>query len=161
MVEPQPHIFNILKNNVGSEVILFNTALGSYTGKAKMYVALGAGASSSVLKPKLHITQHPDVVFSDQTIDVNLCRLDELPIQKHLYNFINIDVQGFELDVFKGATETLKNIKYIIAEVNRAELYENCTKVEQLDNFLGDFGISRVETNWAGNTWGDAFYIKI
>ena len=76
------------------------------------------------------------------------------------YNFINIDVQGYELEVFKGSLRTLESIDYIISEVNRAELYENCTNVYELDNFLSLYGFKRVETSWEGVTWGDALYIK-
>lgn len=160
MVEPQPREFEILRHVCGDKAILFNKALGSTPGKSEMYIALGAGSSSSLLKPKLHVTQHPDIVFSDRTIRVDVVRLDDLPIQKSLYNFINIDVQGFELEVFKGGKETLNNIDYIIAEVNRDELYENCAHVDELDSFLSEFNFKRVETDWAGVTWGDAFYIK-
>lgn len=160
MVEPQPREFQILRNVCGDKAILFNNALGSTSGKSEMYVALGAGSSSSLLKPKIHITQHPDIVFSDTTITVDVVRLDDLPIDKSLYNFINIDVQGFELEVFKGGKETLHGIDYIIAEVNRDELYENCAHVNELDSFLNEYNFKRVKTDWAGVTWGDAFYIK-
>jgi hypothetical protein len=64
------------------------------------------------------------------------------------------------LEVLKGATETLKNIDYLIVEVNNSELYEGCCMVKDLDLFLQKFGLQRVETNWEGETWGDGFYIK-
>ena len=76
------------------------------------------------------------------------------------YNFINIDVQGYELEVFKGGKDTLNNIDYITTEVNRDEVYKDCAKIEELDTYLGDYGFQRVETTWDGGTWGDAFYIK-
>jgi hypothetical protein len=76
------------------------------------------------------------------------------------YNFINMDVQGYELEVMRGAMNTLDKIDYIISEVNKEELYENCVRVDRLDNFLSKFGFKRVETNWEGVTWGDALYIK-
>jgi hypothetical protein len=87
-------------------------------------------------------------------------RLDDLDLDLTKYNFINIDVQGYELEVFKGSYKTLKNIDYIISEVNRAEVYENCPYVGELDSYLQNYNFTRVETNWAGDTWGDAFYIK-
>jgi len=73
---------------------------------------------------------------------------------------MNIDVQGFELEVLRGAKKTLKNIKWIMTEVNRDEVYENCCMVDEIDNFLLPYGLRRVETDWAGNTWGDALYVK-
>ncbi len=78
----------------------------------------------------------------------------------HSYNFINIDVQGYELEVFKGAVNTLEKIDYIITEVNRAELYKNCVQIEELDSFLSQHGFARDITSWDGDTWGDAFYVK-
>ena len=87
-------------------------------------------------------------------------KLDDIDITFEHYNLINIDVQGYELNVFCGAKKVLEKIDYIISEVNRADLYKNCTKVEELDLFLKTYGFERVETSWVGNTWGDALYIK-
>jgi hypothetical protein len=39
-------------------------------------------------------------------------------------------------------------------------LYENNAMVEEIDSFLSEYGFSRVATNWQGNTWGDALYVK-
>jgi len=47
-----------------------------------------------------------------------------------------------------------------IYQVNREELYKGCVKVDELDSFLGEFGFSREVTDWEGQTWGDAFYLK-
>jgi len=75
------------------------------------------------------------------------------------YNFINCDVQGYEAEVFKGATETLKHIDYIYCEVNKDECYKGCAKVEELDALL--VGFKRVETgDWVNDSWTDALYIK-
>ena len=32
--------------------------------------------------------------------------------------------------------------------------------VEEIDKFLLDYNMTRVETDWAGDIWGDALYIK-
>jgi hypothetical protein len=72
-----------------------------------------------------------------------MVRLDDILEDKQNYNFLTIDVQGYELEVLKGSRETLKNINYILTEVNRDELYENCARVEQLDEFLGRFNFQR------------------
>jgi hypothetical protein len=69
-----------------------------------------------------------------------------------------MDVQGYELEVLKGSENTLKGIDYIYTEVNRDELYENNAFIEEIDNFLDNY--TRVATDWSGNTWGDALYIK-
>jgi hypothetical protein len=47
-----------------------------------------------------------------------------------------------------------------MTEVNRAEVYKNCPMINEIDEFLNNYGFQRVETTWDGGTWGDAFYIK-
>jgi len=156
--EPIPECFEITKKNVKGIVI--NKALGNYTGKAKMYIANNKGISSSLLEPYLHKTQYPGIIF-DKIIEVNVVKLDDILENEEKYNFISIDVQGYELEVFKGSVKTLENIDYIMTEVNRDELYKNCVQINELDNFLKQYNFKRVEVYWIGKTWGDAFYIKI
>lgn len=159
--EPDPTSFQTLQTRVGDKpgVTLFNTALGNRAGEVVMNVASNGGVSSSILTPNKHLTRHPKITF-DSTIRVALNKLDNIPLDRHLYNMINIDVQGYELEVFKGGAETLKGIEYIMAEVNRDEVYDNCVHVEDLDIFLNLFNFIRVETIWSGGIWGDAFYVK-
>jgi hypothetical protein len=91
---------------------------------------------------------------------VKIKKLDSFIDTVGKYNFINIDVQGYELEVFKGGSEYLNSVDYIMTEVNRDEVYKGCPMVEELDEFLKPYGFERVETTWDGITWGDAFYVK-
>ena len=71
-----------------------------------------------------------------------------------------MDVQGYELEVFKGAEKSLKHIDYIIAEVNRDEVYAQCPLIGDIDNYLQGFGFTRELVTWQSESWGDAFYMK-
>lgn len=155
--EPVPESFEVLKNTVRGIVV--NRALGNYNGRATMHIASNDGVSSSLLKPLHHCVQYPEILF-DETLEVDIIKLDDYLGRCTEFNFINIDVQGYELEVFYGADITLNNIDYIMAEVNRRELYKGCVQVTELDCFLGRYGFERVETSWAEITWGDALYIK-
>lgn len=158
--EPLTKNFKVLKNHLGDEVTLVKKALGNQNTNVKMHVKrANDGMSSSVLKPKKHLELYPQIVFDSEEI-VEMVRLDYFLGAKEKYNFRVIDVQGYELEVFKGGVKTLDNIEYIITEVNKDEWYENCTMIEDLDKFLGQLGFDRVETNWEGGVWGDAFYVK-
>ncbi|NJM71288.1 MAG: FkbM family methyltransferase [Scytonema sp. RU_4_4] len=158
--EPLSQNFEILKTHVGEKAKLFQKALGNENKKVKMYIeSANNGMSSSILKPQKHLEQYPQIVFDQEEI-VEMVRLDDFLPEKENYNFLTIDVQGYELEVLKGSRETLTSISGILTEVNRDELYENCVQVEQLDDFLERFDFHRVETNWEGGTWGDAFYLK-
>lgn len=158
--EPIQETFKKLEENVGDSAILIKTALGNMDGEIEMFTeTVNQGQSSSILQPEHHLTQHPDILF-DGKEKVKITKLDNFIEDKEKYNFINVDVQGYELEVFKGGSEYLKTIDYIMTEVNRAELYKGCAKIEELDLFLSSYGFERVETTWNGGTWGDAFYIK-
>ena len=160
-VEPQKILFDKLYRNIprSPKIKLYNLALGNIVGKKTMYIDSNNQASSSILKPKMHLKQYPNIRFNEE-IEVKVEKLDNL-IDNNNYNCINIDVQGYELEVFKGAKKVLNNIDYIFSEVNRDEVYEGCAKVKELDKYLLTYNFRRVETNWKGKTWGDAFYIKV
>ena len=158
--EPQKDIFNQLSMHVqqSENIKLYNIALGNQTGTIKMYVDSYKQQSSSLLKPKKHLNQYPHIQFNDECY-VKIDKLDNI-IKSREYNFISMDVQGFELEVLRGGTSVLKHIDYIQTEVNRDELYQDCVQVGQLDEFLTQYDFIRVITNWKGKNWGDAFYIK-
>jgi len=159
--EPDKDSFKRLNSKTQDDdrAILVNSALGPFSCKMEMYKeTANKGQSNSLLEPHLHKTQYPKIVF-DSTYEVKVHPLDKYEPSK-VFNMINIDVQGFELEVFRGAKNTLNNIQYVMTEVNRAELYKNCCMVEELDEFLCKYGFERKETTWEGDTWGDALYIK-
>jgi FkbM family methyltransferase len=160
--EPLSNNFDILAKrleNVNADIQGYQVALGSEKGTASMHLSSNEAQSSSILKPKDHLEHHPDVTFNGtENVEVDL--LDSYDLRGA--NFMNVDVQGYELEVFKGAVETLKNIDYIYCEVNRGEMYEGNPMVEEIDDFLSEYGFERVETHWPETwyKWGDALYVK-
>lgn len=158
--EPDPDSFRILQEKIKDDpkTKAFNIALGSEKCLMDFYKSSNQGESSSLLEPLGHLNQYPQIRFH-KSDKVAVDKLDHFVLPEEL-NLINIDVQGFEMEVFKGAKKTLDQIKYIIAEVNRSEVYKNCCMVTELDLFLSEYRLKRVETTWDGMTWGDAFYIK-
>ena len=160
LFEPLSENFNILKEkagNLNANIEGFQVALGAKKGTATMYVSDNEKQSSSILKPKVHLTHHPHVKFPT-TEEVEVDTLDSYNCGN--YNFINMDVQGYELEVLKGGTKVLEQVNYVYCEVNRDEVYENNAYVEEIDEFLAQYGMERMETDWAGDIWGDALYIK-
>lgn len=162
LFEPLSCNWNVLREkskDINANIQAHNVALGSEVGTATMYISSNSAQSSSILKPKQHLELHPDVSFEGSE-DVEVDILDNYDIGN--CNMINMDVQGYELEVFKGAKKTLEKIDYIYCEVNRDEVYEGNAMVEELDEFLSDFEFERVETKWPETyyTWGDALYIK-
>jgi len=153
------HIFEPLKecfDQIDNSVQKYNVALGSTTKTLPFNIASNH-QSSSFLTPKTHLEAHSDVIFNKDNVRlIQINTLDSYEIKD--CNFLNLDVQGYELEVLKGATNTLKSIDYIYTEINVKELYENCVQLNELDEFLKDY--TRVETKITGWGWGDALYIK-
>ncbi len=92
-------------------------------------------------------------------------------------DFIKIDIQGAELDVFKGAKETLSSTLMIISEVEFIEIYENQPLFGDVTAYLKEEGFMYHKLlDFAGRTlrplilkgdpnypsqhmWSDAVYI--
>lgn len=160
--EPIESNFTKLLENVPVENSIFHyqIALGNEVGEKEMWVeTVNKGQSCSLLEPGTHLKQYPKIKFpKKETVVID--RLDNIPFDHTKFNMINIDVQGFELEVFKGATRTLENIDIIYSEINFEEVYKGCCLVGDLDTFLGTYGFVRVLTNAKPKTWGDALYLK-
>lgn len=151
--EPQKECFDSIPNDVKK----YNVALGDKEGIAKMHIANNK-QSSSLLKPKTHLTEHPWVVFTG-TMEVPVKTLDSFNIQD--CNFLNMDVQGYELNVLKGAENTLKFVDMVYSEVNIAELYEGNPLLDEMDEWLKERGFTRVWHVITEHKWGDALYARV
>ena len=73
---------------------------------------------------------------------------------------IKIDVQGAEIDVLKGATETLSECKNIILEAQHVDYNEGAPKFEDVRNFLESIGFSLRAQIIRNEADGDYHFIK-
>lgn len=163
-IEPCAKAFEELKRRFryAPNVRLYNLACGDKSAvNVTMYTgdnSINKGQSNSLLKPALHLNIHPEVDFPD-TEEVAVDLLDNLDLIGRGYDFLNMDCQGYETFVIRGATKLLPQINWIYSEVNFGEVYTNCGRVEELDELLSDF--SRVENGpKVGGLWSDALYVR-
>lgn len=80
--------------------------------------------------------------------------------EEHRGIFCNLDIQGAELLALKGFGQELEKVEAIYCEVNIKELYENCSQIDELDEFLFAQGLVRVDQEMTRHGWGDALYIR-
>ena len=163
LIEPLPTAFSELESRVhllgqGARTVLHNVAVGSFRGNVSIFPADNNGESSSILRPKVHSELNPEIKFGEP-FTVPQLTLSDLLSPEQIPNFWILDTQGVELEVLKGGREFLNKVDYLFIEVNRDENYEACAQVEELDEFLIDYGFHRQLTRWWG-TWGDAFYSR-
>ena len=81
-----------------------------------------------------------EISFLKEESEIETIDLDTFVSENKIGNvdFLKIDVQGAELDIFKGATKTLKNSLFIISEVEFLKIYENQPLFGDVSNFLSD-----------------------
>jgi FkbM family methyltransferase len=118
------------------DIYLHEVALGSSSCKLKMQVATFSDASS--LLEIASATEEIYGVYKEREEEVTVIPLDEYVSANKLPlpDLIKLDIQGYELEALKGATECLKHAKYIILEVSFLEFYHGQPLFHDVVEFL-------------------------
>ena len=160
-IEAQPSLVEELKKKL--DPTLNSVIEAAVWNKSDIQLELKVASnsqSSSLLDFGSHQNSYPEITFTN-SIKVKTQRLDEILKDYICPNFINLDLQGVELQALEGLGKLIELFDYVFVEVNKIEVYKNCTLVGALDEFLGDAGFSRVATRWIlGRGWGDALYVR-
>ncbi len=162
-IEANPELIPKLKAKLAPfNDLVINEAIDMQDGKIVSFKITNNGESSSILDLKEHKKEHPHIHVIKQ-IELRTKRLDsiiqEYSIDLDNYDFINLDIQGMELNALKSLGSLLSNFKYIYTEVNQKELYDGCCLIGEIDEYLKKFGFDRKEVKWTCHGWGDAFYV--
>lgn len=164
-VEANPLKWDLLTEKISPfpSMVLGKFAAAASSNKlAKLNIA-NNGQSSSLLEFGSHSSSYPDIKYIDE-VAVNLQTVDDwlgqLRANRQIYNFVNIDIQGYELEALRGMIKQLEYVDYIYTEINTSDVYKNCANAADLDRFLGGFGFSRVATKETDEGWGDALYSR-
>lgn len=130
--EPQPEKFDKLEqcSKLDPNWMAINCALGSQDGSVELNVMRGSSLSS-VLQPSKEMPNNmaPHNVVEER-VEVSLKRLDslfpELATQWQIRSpFLKIDTQGYDLEVFRGASACIDNFVLLQSEVSVIQLYDN------------------------------------
>ena len=157
-IEANPSLIDRIKEIVPAEDKVLCAALWDENNVEMPFCIANNGESSSLLKPLGHLEAYPQIQFTE-TISVRTKRLDSLV--NEIPNFLNLDVQGAELKVLIGLGKLIDSIDFIYTEINERELYLDCAKLYDIDEFLKIRGFTRICMRKAGSSgWGDAFYAR-
>jgi FkbM family methyltransferase len=172
LIEPLDYPFAVLCDNVKGidNYIPVKTAVGARDNEViQMYVASNDGQSSSILKPAKHTSIFPGVNFNSKvniksfTLDGIVSYINQTNKKSaEAYDLIYVDVQGAELEVFKGASKSIINAKYIFTEVGYGGGYENDSSYVEIIQYLNAFSYKLVDIRIDPRTgYGDAFFINM
>lgn len=158
-IEAQPQLASELKEKLDPiNNLVIEAAVWEKSGIEFDLKIASNSQSTSLLDFGTHSKTYPDITYVDN-IKVKTVTLEEiLPKNIHL-DFMNLDIQGAELQALKGIGPRLTRVRWIYSEINSEEVYKSCTTLPELEAFLQDRGFIRLCTKWDHcKTWGDALF---
>ena len=164
------------------QITYYPYALGKTNEKRKLYITQHP-MCSSLYRPNEDLNKlynNLEVTKLIKESEIETISLDFFAEKYEVIDidFIKIDVQGSELDIFQGAAKSLQNVLQIVCEVEFIPLYENqplfgdvCNLLKKNDlifnKFLGLAGRSLKPIMLNNNPnlasqhmWSDAIFIK-
>ena len=164
-VEANPDLIVYLENKFKdvNDILIFNEAIFDEEKSISFKISNNL-QSSSILNLKEHKKLFPDVHYVKE-IEMKTKRFDTLYAENNIdindYNFLNVDVQGADLNAILSFGNLLEKIDFVYSEVNTVEVYENCHTIDVFDEVMDKHGFTRTMTHiYHGGGWGDALYIK-
>ena len=141
--EPIPTSYELLKtalSTYGDRAITENKGISSMNKTLTIHYnpkALSHASFSEDIKKVSYVT-------NEKKMDVEVVTLDSYCEKKLITNidFIKIDTEGFELEVFQGALETFRKIqpKFIQIEFNLHQLFRN-TSLNFFAEYLNNYDV--------------------
>ena len=147
-----PHPDADLSVDRSDNVRMIRTALGAGPGKLRLYHTRVEGASS-IFSPNIEYLKHllhgkatplTDVMSVIGESEVDAIDLDTWRQEAQVppFDFIKLNVQGAELEVLQGASETVESCLGLQTEVSFAPMYLNAPVFRDIDALLDRLGFT-------------------
>ena len=180
-VEANPVLAEGITNRFSEDnnIRVFNEAIYDSENEMEFKIS-NNGQSSSLLELGVHTRLFPTVHYIDK-FKVVTKRFDTLVSEENInvsdYNFLNVDIQGADLNAIMSFSEHIDHMDFIYSEFNTVEVYQGCHLIAEMDKYLFERGFTRTLTHeyqmdGANETitpiglgripgnWGDALYVK-
>ena len=134
-----------LNANAPEGIKYYPYALGEFKEKKNLYIT-NHPMCSSLYQPNeklISLYNNFEVAYLKSKSTIETISLDHFLDINNIksLDFIKIDVQGAELDIFKGGKKRLKDILKIVSEVEFIPIYKNQPLFGDVCNFLNNYGM--------------------
>lgn len=139
----------LTKRSIGDKswIVIERCAVGSTNSKIDINVSKNSYSSSILEVGETHVNSAP-TSKSIGVEHVDLRTLDSFDFgnqHRNLIKWLKIDVQGYEMEVLKGARSTLSEITGIQVELSTVQLYLGQPLFHEVANHLYDLGFKMIE----------------
>ena len=140
--EPNKLMNSTLKK-VGKNIKVFNYALGKKNEEKKILINKIdlTNTLSKINKNSLYL-KIKNTILNKSINDNNYEKIKVISLKHFCYtkkikfiDFLKIDVEGFEYNVLLGAKDMIKNVRFIMLEVQKNNMYSNYSK-QKIEKFL-------------------------
>jgi FkbM family methyltransferase len=162
-------LLNTNLKKIGENINVYNYAIGEKNEEKEIFInkidltntLSQTNKNSLYLKIKNFISGKLNKTNNLKKIKVisldNFCKINE--IKK--IDFLKIDVEGYEYKVLLGAKDIIKNVKYVMLEVQKNDMYQDYSK-ENIENFLKKNNFILIKSfNFPFMFFKDCIYKKI
>ena len=142
--EPLTSAFGKLSARVAADAAwdCVHVALGEIAGETVIHVAGNSYSSSLLPMTDLHRRIAPESAYvADETVAMETLDFAAAPfLDGERRSLLKLDVQGYELAVLRGASETLKSVVVVEVEMSTRALYEGQPLWHEVVQFLAAAG---------------------
>jgi FkbM family methyltransferase len=151
--------FNDHRTDIVRQYKAFNYAVSDFDGNVTFHLSNYDGGTDSIFKINQQGRDSSWVPYEHvDVVTVPCITLDTLIEEKQNYNFLNIDVEGAELLVLKGAEKLLHNIDWILVETQDIVRFDGSAKRSEVSELLTNAGFTLVQYFDTGKGWGDCLF---
>jgi FkbM family methyltransferase len=159
-VEANPTTYQYMAKPVADkwQVKSFNECVSDVDDKDTTFYFLGEGSSLYQGQPQWN--RNSGIEVKTKTLST---LIEENDIDMNQYDFLNIDVEGSELDVLKGFEKYLSYINVIDMETSLDDRHITGDDHQTIVSWLSErgFEIREMSSSYQNEGWGDSVFVRL
>lgn len=117
-------------------------AIGNKNTEVNFNISRNLPSSSFLETTGLYKEYHGETTKTEEVTPVKMITLDSFFEGAEVVDILKLDVEGYELEVLKGAENMLSNVRVIMTEVWFSDGYESAPYFSDIDIYLREHGFA-------------------